>query len=150
LGYLLLLDSCKHMTPTHIILHHSLTKDGQVVNFNAIHRYHTYTLGWADIGYHIIIENQRGMVNAILGRMLDEIGAHCLGMNTKSIGICMVGNFDVDPPPGEIWNKCLRVCRSFMKIYNIPKENVQGHREYASYKSCPGDLFDLDKFRRNL
>ena len=138
------------MTPTHLMLHHSLTKDDKVVNINAIYRYHTQVLGWRDIGYHIIIENQRGMVNAILGRMLNEIGAHCRGMNTKSIGVCMVGNFDLAPPSTEMWNKCLRVCRSLMEIYNIPKENVQGHREYASYKSCPGNLFSLDQFRKDL
>jgi len=137
------------MTPTHIILHHSLTSDGKVVNYNAIHRYHTEIKNWTDIGYHIIIENQRGMVNAILGRMLNEAGAHCIGMNWKSIGICMVGNFDETNPPWAILDKCRRVCRSLMQIYNIPKENVHGHREYAT-KSCPGTLFDLDAFKDDL
>jgi N-acetylmuramoyl-L-alanine amidase len=138
------------MTPTHIILHHSLTKDGQVVNYNAIWRYHTYIKGWRDIGYQIIIENQRGRVNTLLGRMLNETGAHCIGLNQKSIGICMIGNFDIEPPSINVLSKCRRVCRSLMEIFNIPAERVQGHREYANYKSCPGSLFDLDIFRDNL
>ena len=137
------------MTPDHIILHHSLTKDGKEVNYNAIKRYHVETLGWRDIGYHVIIEDQRGEVNALFGRMLNESGAHTKqrGMNNRSIGICMVGNFDIAEPSPQIWNLALRLCRSFMDIYGIANEKVQGHREYASYKSCPGNLFDLGKFR---
>lgn len=140
------------MTPDHIILHHSFTKDGEEVNYNAIKRYHKEDLGWRDIGYHVIIEDQRGMVNALFGRMLNESGAHTKqrGMNYRSIGICMIGNFDKAAPRVEIWDLALRICRSFMEMYEITEERVQGHREYASYKSCPGNLFDLDRFRGQL
>lgn len=140
------------MKPRFIIMHHSLTNDGDVVNFNAIKRYHIETLGWRDIGYHVVIEKQGNEVNALFGRMLNESGAHCkqAGMNSMSIGICMVGNFDVQKPSNEMWAKATRLCRSFMDIYNIPSACVRGHNEYADYKSCPGKLFLMDEFRAQL
>jgi len=109
------------MIPDHVILHHSLTNDGKEVNYNAIKRYHVQTLGWRDIGYHVVIENQRGKVNALFGRMLTETGAHTKQrrMNNRSIGLCMVGNFDIAEPSPQVWNLALRLCRSFMEIYGI-------------------------------
>jgi len=33
-----------------------------------------------------------------------------------------------------------------MEIFNVPAENIKGHRDYAK-KSCPGKKFDLALFR---
>jgi N-acetyl-anhydromuramyl-L-alanine amidase AmpD len=34
-----------------------------------------------------------------------------------------------------------------MLRHNIPPERIVGHRDYATYKSCPGTKFDLERFR---
>ena len=44
------------MNPQYIIFHHSLTKDGTVVDWEAMRRYHEQVNGWSDIGYHYGIE----------------------------------------------------------------------------------------------
>jgi N-acetyl-anhydromuramyl-L-alanine amidase AmpD len=87
-----------------------------------------------------------------MGRMPDEIGAHCKEdrMNQRSLGICCVGNFDEIKPPDVQWQMCLGLVRCWMGIYGIKAENIIGHRERASYKNCPGTMFDMGLFRTLL
>jgi len=148
----------------YIMLHHSLTKDGATVSWQAIRRYHKETMGWRDIGYHFGIEligdnpppsplNLRGELKGgyeiLVGRPLDQEGAHCVGMNQKAIGICFVGNFDESEVPPEQWKKGIELVRSLLKLLDIPIRYVVGHRDYAA-KTCPGKLFDMDLFRKEL
>ena len=88
----------------------------------------------------------------LMGRMPDQTGAHCTqeGMNSKSLGICFIGNFDLTPPENDQWNLGIKLVKYLIYIYKIPIEKVKGHREFASYKTCPGIMFDLDKFRGEL
>jgi len=81
---------------------------------------------------------------------MDVRGAHTKNHNKNSIGICFVGNYDEVYPPESMWNLGLELVSFLCGLYNIPKENVFGHREFASYKSCPGNLWDLDRFRGEL
>jgi len=137
------------MIPKRIILHHSLTADGQTVSWGAIRRFHRETNGWRDIGYHVGIELVNGQYEALFGRMLNEPGAHTLGHNHDSIGICLVGNFDLAPPPPEQWDLAVRICHVFRGLIGIPASMIFGHRDFAE-KSCPGKHFDLEKFRRDV
>lgn len=141
---------------TSIIMHHSLTRDGQVVDFAAMRNYHmSYRIDgktvskleydhrreindgrlfeepWSDIGYHVVIERVGLNVEAIFGRMPNTQGAHCreLRMNMVGIGICCVGNFDESAPPDDLWKKALQVVRYFSQTLAIPKDRVLGHGE---------------------
>ena len=137
-------------SPSYIILHHSLTKDSGTVSWGAIRTYHTQDKGWSDIGYHFGIEDVGSHYEIFAGRMPGETGAHCpqQGMNRKSVGICCVGNFDEIEPPHEQVMCCLILVRYLMSVWGIETENVLGHREVAlDERSCPGRLFDMEKFR---
>jgi len=140
------------MKPTHIIIHHSLTKDSQTVSWDAIRRYHMKELRWRDIGYHFGIEMVGNHYEVIQGRMMDETGAHCKedNMNRRSLGICFVGNFDEQEPPEKQWLLGIRLVRSLLVSLDMTYEQVLGHRELAPCKSCPGKRFDLDLFRSHL
>jgi N-acetylmuramoyl-L-alanine amidase len=80
-----------------IVVHHSLTQDGNVVDWGAIRNYHK-SLGWNDIGYHCGLELVDGKYQYQTGRPLDMTGAHTIGLNDTHLGICMVGNFDIVTP----------------------------------------------------
>ena len=135
----------------YIILHHSLTKDGITVSWPAIRKYHVEQRGWRDIGYHFGVEmvTKRGAYEILVGRTLDKSGAHTKGMNTKAIGICCVGNYDLVKPEQAMLDKLVYLLKWLRKEYKIPAKNIKGHSDYAS-KSCPGELFKLDHVRSLL
>lgn len=140
------------MKPTHIIIHHSLTKDGRTASWPAITRYHVQDMGWKDNGYHFGVEDIDGTVQVLVGRMQNEPGAHCSqgGMNQHSLGVCLVGNFDEAGPGEEMLAKTVQLVRSLMQVHGIPAGNVRRHSEYATYKSCPGRLFPWADFMKRL
>jgi len=151
------------MTPKWIVLHHSLSLDrNQTLDWASIRRWHVDDNGWRDIGYHFGVEQINDYREILVGRMPNETGAHCThaGMNRKSIGICAVGNFDVLAPSEELIAKLRRFTLGLMDVLDIPPENIIGHRDAGlmdgfdwrkgEYKSCPGKLFPLDKFKASL
>jgi hypothetical protein len=150
------------MTPDHIIIHHSLTADSGTVSWDDIRRYHVQTLGWRAIGYQFGVEAVDAGYEVLLGRWWDEAGAHTkeLDMNGRSLGVCLVGNFDETPTPPAQLALTLELVRRLQRLFRIPGEKVLGHREVGllagfdwrqgEYKSCPGRLFDMDAFRRAL
>ena len=137
------------MTPKNIIIHHSLTRDGLTVSWDDIRRYHIEVNGWRDIGYHFGIEliDSTGNYEILLGRFPNERGAHCIPRNHDSIGICLIGNFDLAPPEKEQWDKAVSLCDWLCETYHI--ERILGHGE-ADDRSCPGRYFDMDKFRLDM
>lgn len=136
------------MKPDTIILHHSLTKDSATASWGAIRHFHVDVNHWDDIGYHFGIENMRGQTEILAGRFPDKQGAHCRGHNSNSIGICFVGNFDVDSVPAKAWTAGIELCRFLVKQYGIAK--IIGHGELNPHKSCPGKNFDVDRFRTEV
>jgi N-acetylmuramoyl-L-alanine amidase len=136
----------------YVMIHHSLTKDGQTVSWQAIRRYHTQDLGWRDIGYHYGLEDINGQYEVLVGRDLNTTGAHCkeAEMNEKAIGVCLVGNFDEELPSIGIIDRALRFVSGLTLILDVPIRNVIAHRDFATYKSCPGTRFNMEKFRSDL
>jgi N-acetyl-anhydromuramyl-L-alanine amidase AmpD len=139
------------MHPVLIVIHHSLTKDSGTVSWQAMRNYHL-SKGFSDIGYHYGIEQINGRYEVLVGRGMNKTGAHTrhAGMNHKSLGICFVGNFDISEPPLAMWRVGVNFVRSLCQTLAIPPASVTGHRDYTSYKSCPGKFFDLGKFRADL
>ena len=133
--------------PECIIIHHYATSKGNAEIFRRAHK----KRGWREVGYHYIIGNgtNSGDGEAEVGRGESETGAHTVDYNNKSIGICLVGNFEEQVPTEKQLKTLLALCRDIMGRYSIPAEKVLGHRE-VSNTLCPGKNFDLEKFRAGL
>jgi len=143
---------------SHIIVHHSLTKDSGTVSWQAIRRYHL-GLGWDRVGYHFGVEAVGSGFEVLLGRSLLMRGAHCreLHMNEHGIGVCFVGNYDLNAPGTKLLETADPLIHWLMEVYKIPTENILGHREVGrlagfewtagEYKTCPGRLWNMDDFR---
>jgi N-acetyl-anhydromuramyl-L-alanine amidase AmpD len=140
-------------TPTHIIIHHSLTKDDSTVSWQAIRIYHVETEHWLDIGYHFGIERINYRYETLVGRSLTMVGAHCkeANMNRLAFGICCVGNYDDNIQVESFLRndglKCLaQLVRDLRKLFFIPMDNIHKHSTFATYKTCPGSMFPWGLF----
>ncbi len=124
-----------------IILHCSATKEGQHFTVEDIDRWHK-ARGFAKIGYHHVIYLD-GTVHK--GRDESLIGAHCLGHNARSIGVCFIGGLNADGKPKDTRTPeqkaaLIKLVAELKKRY--PKATVHGHNEFAA-KACP--CFDVKK-----
>lgn len=77
---------------TEIIIHCSATPEGKDFTVEDIRRWHL-ARHFADIGYHYVVY-RNGSVHK--GRAENIAGAHCLGHNANSIGICYIGGVAKD------------------------------------------------------
>lgn len=133
---------------TELIIHCTATPEGKDFTAADVRRWHTHDNHWDDIGYHYIIRLD-GTIER--GRPVEHIGAHCLGHNAASIGICYVGGCARDgkrpkdtrtPAQKDSLRALLRVLRA-----QYPAATIHGHRDFA-LKACPS--FDATKEYQDL
>ena len=151
--------------PQFLILHHNggtaldLSADTSNHSFedvNAWHKtlwpYFISKLGFV-IGYHWYIDKQGKITQ---GRDETEAGAHVIGMNDKSIGICLSGNFDRLPTlpnskPTDVQIATLKkLLKEICQRHGIARENIVGHRHFSTSKTCPGKNLTDDFGQRLL
>ena len=118
-----------------IIVHCSATKEGKAFNVADIIRWHKQR-GFATIGYHWVVLLD-GTIQQ--GRAEMTMGAHCLGHNANSIGICYIGGLDRNGQPKDTRTPAqkkalLELLKRLKKDY--PNATIHGHREFAN-KACP-------------
>ena len=124
-----------------IIVHCSATKEGKDITVHDIDSWHKQR-GFRCIGYHYVIYLD-GSVH--IGRPENEEGAHCLGHNRNSIGICYIGGLDINGKPKDTrtdeQKKSLTELIRTLKT-RFPQASIHGHNEFAN-KACP--CFDVGK-----
>lgn len=129
-----------------IVVHHSGTVTGSA---EAYARYHSNTLKWPGIGYHIVIE-QDGTVKFC--NDLESISYHAGNANSYSVGVSMTGDFSRREPTVAQWTALYKVIEYLRAV--LPKAkavtSVIGHQECPGYKSkrCPS--LNMDAMRGQL
>lgn len=168
--------------PSWIVIHHSFSPDSLTTrNWDDIRKYHTSfryagdiiteeqyndhlkkgeTKGlekpWLDIAYQFGVENVNGKLTILDGRKIGEIGAHAVGFNSNSIGICLIGNYDIEAPSEDRLSIMASLVRDLQRQFKIPRDQVIGHREtfvkrgVPVEKTCPGSKFVMEDFRARL
>jgi N-acetyl-anhydromuramyl-L-alanine amidase AmpD len=124
--------------PRKIIVHHtaSSSRSTTIRMIDDWHKQRQFTKSVRGffIGYHFVIDAS-GYVHRT--REDNEIGCHTKGQNDKSIGICLIGNFDFEYPTiGQI-NSLGMVLVGLSKQYEIPISQILPHR-YFSSTDCYG------------
>lgn len=121
----------------YLILHCSDSDYKQHDDISVIREWHIER-GFSDVGYHFFIKRD-GTIQE--GRELDAVGAHCKGLNNKSIGICLHGKEKFTP---EQFEAAAGLCKLLRVRYSDAQ--IKGHYEYST-KTCPN--FDVDEFMDN-
>ncbi|XP_018301381.1 peptidoglycan-recognition protein SB1 [Mycetomoellerius zeteki] len=128
----------------YVVVHHGgiprYCRDQETCS-NIVRKYqdlHLDERGWWDIGYNFVIGEDG---NVYVGRGWDYTGAHAIGYNTQSIGICIIGDF-TDFLPNEAALKTLnKLIAHGVSLGKIRKNyNVIGHRQVRDTE-CPGETF---------
>lgn len=119
-----------------IIIHCTATQANRTVTIDEINGWHIRR-GFCYIGYHYVI-HQSGSIER--GRDEREIGAHCAGHNTFSIGIAYVGGIDsVTGKPSDTRTEKQRRAMERLIVDICSRHDIQsivGHNFYAP-KACP-------------
>ena len=123
-----------------ITIHHS---GAPVQSAATIAAWHTVGKKYPGIAYHYLVYPD-GRVYQCSDDI--EITWHNGYCNTDSIGICLVGNFELAPPPEAQWNAAAELCNELAHKYPSI-QSVTGHREYKGTTLCPGKYFDMQAFR---
>lgn len=126
-----------HRTKTdELILHHAAA-EGSV---ESIHNYHLHNNNWLGIGYHYYVRKDGSIWK---GRPEDSVGAHTLGHNYQSIGVCFEGNFERDTMSAAQLLAGKKLISDIVRRY--PGIKVSGHRDNDT-TACPGKNFPDELF----
>ncbi len=157
------------MTPDDVeyLVVHTAAFSGRNCDRDLIDRWHRER-GWSGIGYHFVITDDRhddaedGTVQP--GRPQNRPGAHVLGLNRRSLGICVAGHGDRRDHTETQRRTLLQLLSDLMDEHpRVTVERVIGHREvndlirdgvvdarFRTSKTCPGTRVDMDEIRTQL
>lgn len=98
----------EYATPKALILHHTVTSNdysqAEAASYvRAVYGYHTRSRGWSDIGYNLVVDRFGTIYEGRYGGFdRGVVGAHTAGFNTGTLGISLLGNYDVTDTPAPM------------------------------------------------
>ena len=117
----------KRSRTLYIVLHHT---DSENTTIETIHKWHLEK-GWFGCGYHRYIREDGSTYQ---GRPDDTIGAHTIGYNHDSIGVCLEGNFTKRALKLHQEQALIKVLVELREKY--PEAVITDHRSFNN-TDCP-------------
>lgn len=142
--------------PFHVIIHHTAAEggaNGPLGDMTTIWAYHTFSLGWGDIGYNYLIDPQGNVYEGRAGGD-NVVGAHTQHFNYGSIGIALMGDYSVSKPSKAMLESLRRLLTMLSNRYGIDPGSsfaedgavypeIGGHRDF-NFTECPGiNVYEL-------
>jgi hypothetical protein len=147
---------------THFIVHHTVSANSGLdwaAHVRSIWNYHTNSLGWGDIGYNYLID-PNGVIYEGRAGGDGSIGAHFSCMNSRTMGIALIGTFTSVNPSNAAMNSLKNLLAWKATTLNINPQTISyhnpsalnmwtisGHRDGNTSAfgcpggtSCPGDV----------
>jgi hypothetical protein len=127
---------------THISVHHSAVERGTIQGYAD---YHVNELKWYHVGYHMVIKgDQIYQTNDLL-----TFSYHTSSNNDYTVGVSVSGDLSKRGLTDDERNCLYAAIVTLMKQFNIPVQNVLGHREFpANNTSCP--CLDMNRLRADI
>ena len=128
-----------------LVVHHTAVKvDGDkrsgAERVQALYQYHAVTLGWGDIGYHYLIDEDGKIYEGKTGGK-GVVGGHAYCSNIGTIGIALLGNFEVEQPTQTQLKSLQWLLYDLADTYNIDlTKKVAFHGKTFSPIVRHGDL----------
>ncbi|KAA3607940.1 MAG: N-acetylmuramoyl-L-alanine amidase [Planctomycetota bacterium] len=138
--------------PWRLTVHHSAEPfsaealPATLAEVRRIQKTHQNERGWADIGYHFLIDRAGRVVE---GRPLSYQGSHAFRDNNRgNIGICLLGNFVSHPQDGARYAQAQspsaaqyraleNLTQQLRRHFGISRKEIHYHAEFRSTE-CPG------------
>jgi LysM repeat protein len=138
----------------YIVIHHSATDVGTL---KGIDRYHREIGMENGLAYHFVIGNGRGIQDgkiAVGQRWTKQLqGGHLssLALNEKSLGICLIGNFEHDRPTAKQMESLKALLLYLMDRCDLSTGAIQTHQEINTlHTRCPGRHFPEAEFKKAM
>jgi hypothetical protein len=104
-------------------IHHSASGNGYSqadvpALIRSFYKYHTHSLGWSDIAYNFLVDSFGTIWEGRYGGVDQPVrGAHTLGFNATSTGICVIGNLDAVQPTQPTLDSLARLAGWKLAMY---------------------------------
>ncbi|TSC80590.1 MAG: N-acetylmuramoyl-L-alanine amidase family 2 protein [Candidatus Peregrinibacteria bacterium Gr01-1014_25] len=127
----------------------------------ALYAYHANNRGWGDIGYHFVVDEDGQIYEGRAGGK-GVVGGHAYCNNVGSIGIALLGNFELEQPTQKQVAALQWLLHSLAMTYDIDLASsvqfhgkamppIVGHGDLVS-TTCPGFYMRevMTQVRRNV
>lgn len=104
-----------------------------------IYKYHAQTLGWCDIGYHVLADKYGNLYEGRYGGLnKDVIGVHAGGFNENTWAVSMLGNYSTAQPSSQMINSVGEVLGWRAKVEGLDPTGKNHHvSEGTQYSKYP-------------